>query len=483
MTAGDADRVRRRRLSASRRAPEGCHRGAAGDPVPALLECDARRARPVSRPRRSIGAMDGTWDAAQVLVTGGSGFLGRVVVGQARRRGAVRRAPAQPSTTSPIAPAAERLFAEHRPDLSFHLAARVGGIGYNQERRADLYLDNLLMGTYVIEAARTQRASAKTVLVGTVCSYPKFTPVPFREESLWDGYPEETNAPYGIAKKAHARPRPGQRAQYGQRSPTSSPPTSTVPATSSIPSVSHVIPALIKKCVEAKERGDDKVEVWGTGTASREYLYVDDAAEGIVLAAEHYDDAEPVNLGTDHEVTIRETVETIARLVGFTGELRWDPPSPTASRAARVDADARRAAARLAGADAASRTACGARSTGTSIHREPRPTPAPRRSLGVGLGGACTKPRERLVEVGEQGQPARAGRRCRARSWPDAAPGGAARARRWRSGATTRRVVPGRGDHRLRELEPADGALVGDVDAGRGGGRRRAGAASGRGRR
>ena len=248
--------------------------------------------------------------------------------------------------------AAEALLADHRPATIVHLAARVGGIGYNQAEPAPLYLANLLMGTHVIEAARHDPGVDKTVLLGTVCSYPKFTPVPFREESLWDGYPEETNAPYGLAKKAHLVHAQVNAAQYGQRFAYLIPTNLYGPGDKFHPSVSHVIPALIKKCVDAVEAGEDKVEVWGTGRASREYLFVDDAAEAIVLAAEIHDGTEPINLGTDHEVTIRETVETIARLVGFEGELRWDPTKPDGQPRRRVDADAGRAAARLAGRQA-----------------------------------------------------------------------------------------------------------------------------------
>jgi GDP-L-fucose synthase len=171
-----------------------------------------------------------------------------------------------------------------------------------------------------------------------VCSYPKLTPVPFREETLWDGYPEETNAPYGIAKKAMLVHAQVNRAQYGQRSAFLIPTNLYGPGDKFHPSVSHVIPALIKKCVEAVEQGEEKVEVWGTGRATREYLYVEDAAEGIVLAAETLDDPEPVNLGTDHEVSIRETVEHIARITGFEGQLRWDPTKPDGQPRRRVDA-------------------------------------------------------------------------------------------------------------------------------------------------
>jgi GDP-L-fucose synthase len=278
----------------------------------------------------------------RVLVTGGSGFLGRHVVAQLTSRGADVVAPRSAQYDLTVPGAAEDMLATHRPATVVHLAARVGGIGYNQAEPAPLYLANLLMGTHVIEAARAVADVETTVLVGTVCSYPKFTPVPFREESLWDGYPEETNAPYGLAKKAHLVHAQVNATQYGQRFAYLIPTNLFGPGDKFHPHVSHVIPALIKKCVEAKERGDDKVEVWGTGRASREYLYVDDAAEAIALAVEA-DVApgtvpQPVNLGTDREVTIRETVETIARLVGFTGELRWDPTKPDGQPRRRVDA-------------------------------------------------------------------------------------------------------------------------------------------------
>ena len=272
----------------------------------------------------------------RVLVTGGSGFLGRVVVAKLVERGAivVVARSAEHDLTDPSA--TESLFAAESPELVVHLAARVGGIGFNQEQPARLYLDNLMMGTNVIEAAR-RHSVERTVLVGTVCSYPKFTPVPFNERSLWDGYPEETNAPYGIAKKALLVHAQVNRTQYGQRSGFLIPTNLFGPGDKFHPSVSHVIPALIRKCVEAGERGVDKIEVWGTGRASREYLYVDDAAEGIVLAAETLDDPAPVNLGTDHEITIRETVERVAAAVGFTGELRWDPTKPDGQPRRRVD--------------------------------------------------------------------------------------------------------------------------------------------------
>jgi GDP-L-fucose synthase len=278
------------------------------------------------------------WSDRRVLVTGGAGFLGRRVVTQLAGRGADVVAPRRAEYDLTVPGAAEAMLAEHRPATVIHLAARVGGIGYNQAEPAPLYLANLLMGMHVIEATRRAGGVDKTVLLGTVCSYPKFTPVPFREESFWDGYPEETNAPYGLAKKAHLIHAQVNAAQYGQRFAYLIPTNLYGPGDKFHPRVSHVIPALIKKCVEAVEAGEQKVDVWGTGRASREYLYVDDAAEAIVLAAEVHDGTEPINLGSDHEITIRETVETIARLVGFDGELRWDPTKPDGQPRRRVDA-------------------------------------------------------------------------------------------------------------------------------------------------
>ena len=278
------------------------------------------------------------WSGRRVVVTGGAGFVGRRVVALLRQFDADVAAPRSAEYDLTVPGAAEQMLADHRPATIVHLAARVGGIGYNQAEPAPLYLANLLMGTNVIEAARHDPGVDKTVLLGTVCSYPKFTPVPFREESLWDGYPEETNAPYGLAKKAHLIHAQVNAAQYGQRFAYLIPTNLYGPGDKFHPSVSHVIPALIKKCVDAVEAGEDKVDVWGTGRASREYLYVDDAAEAIVLAAATYEGTEPINLGTDHEVTIRETVETIAGLVGFHGELRWDPNKPDGQPRRRVDA-------------------------------------------------------------------------------------------------------------------------------------------------
>lgn len=273
----------------------------------------------------------------RVLVTGGSGFVGRSVLRELTERGVAGVVAPSSAEFDLVRPDdVEALFDKAEPDLVIHLAARVGGIGANREHPADIYLANLLMGTYVLEAAR-RRGTPKTVVVGTICSYPKLTPVPFREESLWDGYPEETNAPYGVAKKALLVHAQANRAQYGQNAVYVMPTNLYGPGDKFHPAVSHVIPALVKKCVEAKEQGEDEIVVWGTGSASREFLYVDDAARGIVAAAEHYDGADPVNLGSGQEILIRDLAERIATEVGFAGELRWDSTKPDGQPRRQLD--------------------------------------------------------------------------------------------------------------------------------------------------
>ena len=220
-----------------------------------------------------------------------------------------------------------RLYDVHHPGVVIHLAALVGGIGANRARPGNFFFDNLVMGTLLMEYGR-QAGVEKFVAIGTICAYPKLTPVPFREEQLWDGYPEETNAPYGLAKKMLLVQSQAYRAQYGFNSIYLLPVNLYGPRDSFDPRNSHVIPALIRKLVEAVERGDDAVEVWGTGRATREFLYVDDAAEGIVRATELYDGPEPVNLGAGFEISIRDLAELIARLTGFTGRLVWNASQP-----------------------------------------------------------------------------------------------------------------------------------------------------------
>lgn len=282
--------------------------------------------------------MPGFWSDQRVLVTGSGGFLGRAVqealVGRSAEHVLV---PASAEYDLRDRDAVAQMFADLEPDLVVHLAARVGGIGANQARPADLYLDNLLMGTFVIDEAR-RRGTPKTVVVGTICSYPKHTPVPFQETSLWQGFPEETNAPYGIAKLAQLVQLQSNRDQYGQNGIYLMPTNLYGPGDKFHPAVSHVIPALIKKCVDAIDTGADHIEVWGTGAASREFLYVDDAADGILLAAERYDGAEPVNLGANREMPIKELVELIVELTGFKGDIRWDTSKPDGQPRRCVDA-------------------------------------------------------------------------------------------------------------------------------------------------
>jgi GDP-L-fucose synthase len=281
--------------------------------------------------------MPGFWSDHRILVTGGGGFLGRAVQEGLRRRDAADVVvPESGAYDLRDRAAVAQLFADLRPDVVVHLAARVGGIGANQVRPAELYLDNLLMGTYVIDEARL-RGTAKTVVVGTICSYPKHTPVPFQETSLWQGYPEETNAPYGIAKLAQLVQLQANRDQYGQSGIYLLPTNLYGPGDKFHPAVSHVIPALIKKCVDAVESGADHIEVWGTGSASREFLYVDDAAEGILLATERYDGPDPVNLGANREMPIKELVGIIVELTGFKGDVRWDTTKPDGQPRRNVD--------------------------------------------------------------------------------------------------------------------------------------------------
>jgi len=262
------------------------------------------------------------------MVTGGGGFLGSAVVNRLRAAGATEIfVPRSRDYDLRTMEGVDRALADGRPDVVIHLAAVVGGIGANRDNPGRFFYENAIMGIQLMEAARLAGVD-KFVQVGTVCSYPKFTPVPFREEDLWNGYPEETNAPYGLAKKMLLVQAQAYRAQYGFDAIYLIPVNLYGPGDNVDPASSHVIPALIRKCVEARAAGADHIDVWGTGAASREFLYVDDAAEGIVLATERYDGAEPVNLGVGAEITIRELVTLIARLTRFEGELRWDPSKP-----------------------------------------------------------------------------------------------------------------------------------------------------------
>jgi GDP-L-fucose synthase len=264
----------------------------------------------------------------RIVVTGGSGFLGRHLVEQLNKFSGVEIFVPRSHSYDLVKMAnVERLLADTKPDLIIHLAAVVGGIGANQQNPGRFFYENLMMGAQLIEQARLTQVS-KFVAVGTVCAYPKFTPVPFREEDVWNGYPEETNAPYGLAKKMMLVQSQSYRQQYGFNSIFLLPANLYGPGDNFDPKSSHVIPALIRKCVEARERGDDHVDVWGTGNASREFLYVEDCAEAITRAAASYDEAEPVNIGSGSEIKIADLVNLIARLTGFAGEIRWQTDKP-----------------------------------------------------------------------------------------------------------------------------------------------------------
>jgi len=264
-----------------------------------------------------------------VLVTGGAGFLGGHVVRRLRALGVERIIMPRSADYDLTQPDRIRaLLDEHGvPDLVIHLAAVVGGIGANRENPGSYFFDNLVMGAYLMELCRTAGVK-KFVALGTICAYPKHTPVPFREEDLWSGYPEETNAPYGLAKKMLLVQAQSYRQQYGFNAIYLLPVNLYGPEDNFDPRSSHVIPALIRKCLEAQERGDRQLEVWGDGSPTREFLYVDDCAEAIVLAALEYDGSEPVNLGTGIEITIKDLVGQIVELTGFTGELVFDTSKP-----------------------------------------------------------------------------------------------------------------------------------------------------------
>ena len=264
----------------------------------------------------------------RIVVTGGAGFLGKYVIEGLRARGCRNVLVPTVEAYDLVSPmAVDRMYEDMQPDIVIHLAAVVGGIGANRERPGEFFYKNLMMGIQLIEQGR-QRALDKFVAIGTVCAYPKFTPVPFREDNLWNGYPEETNAPYGLAKKMLLVQSQAYRAQYGFNSIYLLPVNLYGPGDNFDPGSSHVIPALIKKCVDAVDRGDDHIECWGSGNASREFIYVADAAEAILLATESYSGADPVNIGSGFEITIKRLVQMIADLTGFAGEIRWDESKP-----------------------------------------------------------------------------------------------------------------------------------------------------------
>lgn len=278
-------------------------------------------------------------DRSKIVLTGGAGFLGSVVRRKLQERGCspeqiiVPRSRDYDLTTEA---AVSRLMDETRPDVLIHLAAVVGGIGANREHPGSFYYKNLVMGAMLMEYARRADVG-KFVAVGTICAYPKFTPVPFKEEDLWIGYPEETNAPYGIAKKVMLVQAQAYRQEFGFNAIYLLPVNLYGPNDNFDPDSSHVIPALIKKCMDAQDQQRDTIQLWGTGRATREFLYVDDAAEAIVLATEHYDQPDPINIGSGSEISIRDLAQLITRLTGFQGAIQWDESQPDGQPRRRLD--------------------------------------------------------------------------------------------------------------------------------------------------
>ncbi|MBP1701715.1 MAG: fcl [Chloroflexi bacterium] len=268
------------------------------------------------------------WNGRRVCVTGGAGFLGSFLVEKLRQHGASEIfVPTIENYNLVELDEIRRMLNDARPDTIIHLAALAGGIGANRSRPADFFYINLMMGVQLMHEA-WKFGVEKFVAIGTICAYPKFTPLPFKEENLWDGYPEETNAPYGLAKKMLLVQAQAYREQYGFNAIYLLPVNLYGPRDNFNLVTSHVIPALIRKCIEAQTRGDKEVILWGDGSPTREFLYVEDAAEGITLAAEHYNGSEPVNLGSGYEISIKDLAELIARLTGFSGRLVWDTSKP-----------------------------------------------------------------------------------------------------------------------------------------------------------
>ncbi len=268
------------------------------------------------------------WKERKVCLTGGAGFLGSVVTAKLHQRGVKELFIPHIEQYDLVNPLdVERMLDDARPDVIIHLAAHVGGIGANRLHPAEFFYDNLMMGTQLMHQA-WKRGVEKYTAIGTVCAYPKFTPVPFKEDDLWNGYPEETNAPYGLAKKMQLVQAQAYRQQYGFNAIFLLPVNLYGPRDNFDLESSHVIPALIRKFIEAQETGVDEVEVWGDGSPTREFLYVEDAAEGILLATELYNGAEPVNLGSGYEISIKDLAELIQRLTGYQGRLVWDTSRP-----------------------------------------------------------------------------------------------------------------------------------------------------------
>jgi GDP-L-fucose synthase len=273
----------------------------------------------------------------RICVTGGAGFLGQHLVRNLQSKGAQDIfIPRYPEYDLVKSEDIARMLTDAQPDIIIHLAAHVGGIGANLARPAEFFYDNLMMGVQLMHQA-WQRGVEKFVALGTICAYPKYTPIPFKEENLWDGYPEETNAPYGLAKKMLLVQSQAYRQQYGFNSIFLLPVNLYGPGDNFDLASSHVIPALIRKCVEAKEQGADEIVAWGDGSPTREFIYVEDAAEGIALATQYYNRSDPVNIGSSFEISIKELTELIARLTGFEGQVRWDTSKPNGQPRRKLD--------------------------------------------------------------------------------------------------------------------------------------------------
>lgn len=276
------------------------------------------------------------WQAKKVLITGGSGFLGSHVVEQLHKMDATVFAPSHYDYDLTQLNNIQAMYSKYPSDIVIHLAAKVGGIGANREHPGSFFYDNLMMGTQLIHEAYRRKIS-KFVALGTVCAYPKYTPVPFKEEDLWNGYPEETNAPYGLAKKMMLVQSQGYREEYGFNSIFLLPVNLYGPNDNFDPSSSHVIPALIKKCVDAINNNNNEIVVWGDGSATREFLYVEDAAQAILLAAEKYNKSEPVNIGSNFEISIKDLVELVAKHTGYKGKISWDSTKPNGQPRRKLD--------------------------------------------------------------------------------------------------------------------------------------------------
>jgi GDP-L-fucose synthase len=282
-----------------------------------------------------VGVGMGNWESKRVLVTGGNGFLGTVLVSQLRSKGCKDIViPRSRTDDLRVRENCDRVV--HDRDIVFHLAANVGGIGYNQENPGDLFYDNIMMGVQMVEAAR-RAGVEKFIAVGTICSYPCFAPIPFKEENIWDGYPESTNAPYGLAKKMLLVQSQAYRKQYNFNSVVVFPTNLYGPGDNFDPKSSHVIPALIRKIDEANQRKEARINVWGDGSPTREFVYVDDAARALVLAGESYNRSDPINIGSGEEISIRDLVNILVKIMGFSGRIEWDSGRPNGQPRRKVD--------------------------------------------------------------------------------------------------------------------------------------------------